>query len=301
MALVGGFFGCGTMIGMDLEGIGTLTAAGVAVVGVPATILIGRWQMRAALRSAEATSEAGLAQAEAAYRAALDSVRAQANAGHLQWRRGIQREAYAAFLLAAHRVQEVGERFAAESEQDLSAESVRAGRAALDDALAALKAAQTIIELEGPDEVAAPAAAMTDASTMMGYCLGRQATYERAWGKLGRLADDQAADVGAGVGAGVGVGVGRSASGLIEALCRLRSTGRSEEPGSEVELACRDAWGALPSGALDDDEFRALLEGWSSRPPASSRSYLDTVSRFGEAEARFVLAAKVELHSRTDQ
>ncbi|MCD2464410.1 hypothetical protein MBT42_12680 [Streptomyces sp. MBT42] len=275
---------------MDLEGIGALTAAGVAVFGVLASVLVGRWQMRAALRAAEATGQAGLAQAEAAYRAALDAVRAQANAGHRQWHRGVQREAYAAFLLAAHRVRDVGERFVVESEQELSAEDVRAGRAGLDDALAALKAAQTIVELEGPDEVAAPAAAMTDAAQLMSHFLGAQAVYERAWAKLGRLA---------------GAGGGRSASALVDALERLRAGLRAaeedgEESGAESgagERACREAWGALPAGALDDDEFRALLEGWSSRPPASSRAYLDSVTRFGEAEARFVRAAKVELHS----
>ncbi|MFE6785570.1 hypothetical protein ACFVFF_25280 [Streptomyces sp. NPDC057680] len=275
---------------MDLEGIGALTAAGVAVFGVLASVLVGRWQMRAALRAAEATAQAGLAQAEAAYRAALDAVRAQANAGHRQWHRGVQREAYAAFLLAAHRVRDVGERFVVESEQELSAEGVRAGRAGLDDALAALKAAQTIVELEGPDEVAAPAAAMTDAAQLMSHFLGAQAVYERAWGKLGRIA-----------GAGGGGGGSQGASALVDALERLRAGRRAEEEDREEsgdgERACRVAWGAMPAGALDDDEFRALLEGWSSRPPASSRLYLDSVTRFGEAEARFVRAAKVELHS----
>ncbi|MFC9336594.1 hypothetical protein ACFT0G_00990 [Streptomyces sp. NPDC057020] len=273
---------------MDLEGIGALTAAGVAVFGVLASVLVGRWQMRAALRAAEATGQAGLAQAEAAYRAALDAVRAQANAGHRQWHRGVQREAYAAFLLAAHRVRDVGERFVLESEQELSAEGVRAGRTGLDDALAALKAAQTIVELEGPDDVAAPAAAMTDAAQLMSHFLGAQAVYERAWGKLGRLA-------------GAGAGGSQGASALVDALGRLRAGRRAAEEGGEEsgdgERACRVAWGALPAGALDDDEFRALLEGWSSRPPASSRAYLDSVTRFGEAEARFVRAAKVELHS----
>ncbi|MFD7569559.1 hypothetical protein ACFV6U_03370 [Streptomyces sp. NPDC059810] len=268
---------------MDLEGIGALTAAGVAVFGVLASVLVGRWQMRAALRAAEATGQAGLAQAEAAYRAALDAVRAQANAGHRQWHRGVQREAYAAFLLAAHRLRDVGERFVVESEQELSAEGVRAGRAGLDDALAALKAAQTIVELEGPDEVAAPAAAMTDAAQLMSHFLGAQAVYERAWGKLGRLA-------------GAGGGGSQGASALVDALERLRAGRRAEESG-DGEHACRVAWGALPAGALDDDEFRALLEGWSSRSPTSSRAYLDSVTRFGEAEARFVRAAKVELHS----
>ncbi|WP_422522277.1 hypothetical protein [Streptomyces sp. 5.8] len=152
---------------MDLEGIGALSAAVVASIGIPASMLIGRWQMRAALRAAEATSEAGLAQAASAYRAALDAVRAQANAAHLQWRRGIQREAYASFLLAANRVRELGERFAMDNGDGLSAETIRAGMVENGDALATLKAAQTVIELEGPDDVAAPAAGMTDAAQVM--------------------------------------------------------------------------------------------------------------------------------------
>ncbi|OAH13436.1 hypothetical protein [Streptomyces jeddahensis] len=185
------------MTSMDLEGIGALSAAAVALIGIPASILIGRWQTKAALRTSEATSEAGLAQAASAYRAALDAVRAEANAAHLQWRRGIQREAYASFLLAANRVKEVGERFVMDNEEDLSGESIRAGKAAIDDALATLKAAQTIIELEGPDDVAAPAAGMTDAAQVMAYYLGKRATYERAWGKLGRLMSDQSPSVSA--------------------------------------------------------------------------------------------------------
>ncbi|MEU5292175.1 hypothetical protein [Streptomyces umbrinus] len=282
---------------MDLEGIGALSAAVVALIGIPATMLIGRWQTKAALRTAEATSEAGLAQADAAYRAALDAVRAEANAAHLQWRRGIQREAYASFLLAANRVKELGERFVLDNEEDLSAENIRAGRAAIDDAVAALKAAQTIIELEGPDDAAAPAAGMADAAQVMVYHLGKQAIYERAWGKLGRIVDDQSPDVSA------------TAVGLMQALADLghRSTSSSgtDEPGGQdahdaraAERSCRVAWSALPPGALDDEEFRALLEGWWSHPPTSSSSYLDAVRQFGEAETRFVRAAKIELHGQ---
>ncbi|MGW4889516.1 hypothetical protein [Streptomyces murinus] len=83
---------------MDLEGIGTLAAAAVAAVGIPTTLLLGRWQLRGALRGAEETARAGLAQADASYRAALDAVRAQGQNDHLQWRRGVRRDAYAAFL-----------------------------------------------------------------------------------------------------------------------------------------------------------------------------------------------------------
>ncbi|MBP2343939.1 hypothetical protein JOF58_002799 [Streptomyces cinnamonensis] len=178
------------MTSMDFEGIAALAAAVMAGVAIPASMLVGRWQMKAALRTAEATSEAGLAQADSAYRAALDAVRAEANAAHLQWRRGIQRDAYASFLLAANRVQELGERFVRDNESDLTPETIRAGKDGLDDALVSLKAAQTVIELEGPDDVAAPAAGMTDAAQTIGYHLGKQATYERAWGRLGRMLDE---------------------------------------------------------------------------------------------------------------
>ncbi|MFB6691709.1 hypothetical protein ACFCX3_14370 [Streptomyces virginiae] len=274
------------MTSMDFEGIAALAAAVMAGVAIPASMLVGRWQMKAALRTAEATSEAGLAQADSAYRAALDAVRAEANAAHLQWRRGIQRDAYASFLLAANRVQELGERFVRDNESDLTPETIRAGKDGLDDALVSLKAAQTVIELEGPDDVAAPAAGMTDAAHMIGYHLGKQATYERAWGRLGRMLDESP-DVSAAAGR------------LMEALAGLRSNGSSEQdqPAGRSTGSCSDARRALPPGALDDDEFRALLEGWTSRPPALSSSYLDAVQRFREKEECFVRAAKIELHA----
>ncbi|MFI6937420.1 hypothetical protein [Streptomyces sp. NPDC050287] len=286
------------MTSMDLEGIGALSAAGVALIGIPVSMLVGRWQMKAALSTAEATSEAGLAQAESAYRAALDAVRAEANAALLQWRRGIQREAYATFLLAANRVREVGERFVIDNEEDLSAESIRAGKAASDDALTALRAAQTIIELEGPEEVAGPAAGMTDAAQTMRHYLGKQAIYERAWGKLGRIMNDQSPSVSA------------TAVGLMQALADLNrlssdsSSGPDETSGRDThgaratEQSCREARSALPPDAFDDEEFTALLEGWLRRPPTSSSSYLDAIRRFREAEERFVRAAKRELHGQ---
>ncbi|KJY22014.1 MULTISPECIES: hypothetical protein [unclassified Streptomyces] len=121
---------------------------------------------------------------------------------------------------------------------------------------------------------------------MIGYQLGKQATYERAWGKLGRMLDESA-DVSAAAGR------------LMEALAGLRSNGPSEqdEPTGRSTRSCSDARSALPPGTLDDDEFRALLEGWTSRPPAFSSSYLDAVQRFREKEERFVRAAKIELHA----
>jgi hypothetical protein len=242
---------------MDLEGIGALSAAAVALIAVPASMVVGRWQMKAALRAAGATSEAGLAQADSAYRAALDAVRAEASVALQQWRRGIQREAYASFLLAAHRVREVGAQFVMDNEEDLSAESIRAGKTASADALAALRAAQTIIELECPDEVAVPAAGMTEAAQMMGYYLGKQATYERALGKLDRMMNGQSQSVSSAV-----VGLMQA----LAALNRLSSSGTDEPCARDAhearaaEESCLEARSVLPPDALNDEEFGALLD-----------------------------------------
>ncbi|WP_158697359.1 hypothetical protein [Streptomyces hokutonensis] len=281
---------------MDLEGIGALSAAGVALIGIPATVLTGRWQLKAALRTAEATSEAGMAQAQASYRAALDAVRAETYAAHTQWRRGIQREAYASFLLSVHRVLEVGERFAVDNEEELPLDSIRVGKTAIDDALAALKAAQTIVELEGPDDVAAPAAGMTNAAQVMSICLSKQAIFERALGKLYRILDDQTPPASS------------PTENLIQELSRLRSlrsavSSDSADPDETHETqaqerSCREARSALPSNALDHEEFETLIEGHSPRPPMLSRRYLDAARQFNEEEVLFVRAAKMELHNQ---
>ncbi|WP_229857955.1 hypothetical protein [Streptomyces poonensis] len=228
----------------------------------------------------------------------MDSVHAGANAAHQQWRRGIQRDAYASFLLAANRVKEVGEQFVMANGEELPMERIKEGKAAIDGALVTLKAAQTIVELEGPDSVADPAAGMADVAQTMGYYLRKQAIYERAWGKLGRMMNDESPSVSA------------TAVELMQALAglsrhRFTSSSNPDELGGQhtygpeaAERSCLEARNALPSGALDDEEFTSLLEGWRSYPPTSNDSYSDAVRRFGEAETRFVRAAKRELHGQ---
>ncbi|MGW5449233.1 hypothetical protein [Streptomyces asiaticus] len=93
---------------MDLQGVGAIAAAAVAAVSIPISPLVGRWQMRGAVKTAEAT-----------YKAAVDAVRNQANLAHQQWRRGVQRDAYAAFLLAAHRVESMVGRIAVDRRRTL--------------------------------------------------------------------------------------------------------------------------------------------------------------------------------------
>ncbi|MFE9701762.1 MULTISPECIES: hypothetical protein [unclassified Streptomyces] len=136
---------------MDLQGIGALAAAAVACVGIPTTLVLGRWQLRGALRGAEETARAGLAQADASYRASLDGVRAQGQNEHQQWRRGVQRDAYAAFLQAVL------------SYTDTARSKFGGGVLQLEETqsrIAALKALETdmshrawVVRLEGPDKV----------------------------------------------------------------------------------------------------------------------------------------------------
>ncbi|MFC6061195.1 hypothetical protein [Streptomyces ochraceiscleroticus] len=283
---------------MDLEGIGAIAAAGVALIGIPATVLIGRWQTKAALRTAEATSEAGLTQAKSAYRAALDAVRAEANAARLQWRRGIQREAYASFLLAAHRVTEVGERFVAENEEELPADRLAAGKAAIDDAFAALKEAQTIIELEGPDGVAAPAAGMANAVQVMATHLSKQAVYERALHRLGRMTDDPSPSVRT---AAIRLEEALSHLGRLRSAITSDSSELDEHVAHQVRAAqrtCSEIESELPPNTFDFEEFRALIEGISTVPPLLHDRYDEAAQRFDENEALFVRAAKSELHSQ---
>ncbi|MFF0337743.1 hypothetical protein ACFYUM_34785 [Streptomyces fimicarius] len=136
----------------DLEGIGAVASAGVAAVGIVATLLLGRW----ALRGAQDAAHAGQAQAAATYQAALDAVQAQSQSDHQQWRRGIQREAYAAFLQSVL------------SYTDGARDDLRraSGMEETRACIAVMRALETdmsqrawVVRLEGPDEVAS--AAMT--------------------------------------------------------------------------------------------------------------------------------------------
>lgn len=130
---------------MDLQGIGALAAAGVAAVGIPAALIVGRWQLRAALRSAEATSQAGIAQAEATYRAALDQAKAQNTASYQQWRRNIRRDAWSKFLLVIEDAVDAAERALTGQSTDLVTPRRDVG------------AAFVVLELEGPPSIVAAA------------------------------------------------------------------------------------------------------------------------------------------------
>ncbi|MGW3565137.1 hypothetical protein ACWDSL_14800 [Streptomyces sp. NPDC000941] len=147
---------------MNLEGVGAIAAAAVAAVGIPSALIVGRWQMRAALRTAEETGRAGLAQAESNYRsglaqaestysAALDAVRAEATNAQMQWRRGVQREAFVSYLLAARHVTEIAKKMNHTYVYDeVPISETTSLRTELSDARIALRSASLIVSLEAP-------------------------------------------------------------------------------------------------------------------------------------------------------
>ncbi|MEU5001149.1 hypothetical protein [Streptomyces sp. NPDC021622] len=283
---------------MDLQGVGAIAAAAVTALGIPSALIIGRWQMRGALRTAEETARAGIAQAEASYEAALDAVHATAFAAHKQWRRAIQREAYATFLLAAHQTREAGERSTEEAGEATTDEAFASLRSELSSSFRSLKEAQTIIELEGPDAVAAPAASMVIELGKLVPIYGRQAEFSRAHAKLLRAMDHPEEQVVS------------AAHAVLGALTRLSHTFEASPlrsrnmTGEQRDQERRDANRTLESSApalartgLTDDDLYLLQAGHSPRPPAVSDQYGDAVHRLEEAEVRFVIAAKTELRT----
>ncbi|MFF1651958.1 hypothetical protein [Streptomyces sp. NPDC058255] len=170
---------------MDLEGIGAISAAAVAALGLPAAVVVGRWQMRGALRAAEETGRAGVAQAKSTYRAALDAVRTEADAAHLQWRRGIRRDAYAGFLLAMTRCVQAAEalpRGRLETSQVLSTAEGELTQAKND-----LSAALWVVKLEGPPIVADSAEGVSSLTYELAQALARKAEFRRAASTLSHL------------------------------------------------------------------------------------------------------------------
>ncbi|MFJ6945541.1 hypothetical protein ACISU4_13010 [Streptomyces wuyuanensis] len=143
---------------MDLQGVGSLAAAGVALFSVPATLLVGRWQTKAALQAAHAA----MRQADATHRAALDSVRAQGLNEYEQWRRGIRRDAYAALLQAVLNYNEQASSVFSQGATD--AHQAPDAIAASKPLAADMTLKNMVVRLEGPDEVSNAAQALVDAA-----------------------------------------------------------------------------------------------------------------------------------------
>ncbi|MET8565956.1 hypothetical protein ABZV75_37370 [Streptomyces flaveolus] len=260
---------------MNLEGIGAIAAAVVAALGVPAAVLVGRWQMRAGLRAAEETGRAGIAQAESTYRAALDAVRTEVDAAHLQWRRGIRRDAYAGFLLAMTRCVQAAEalpRERLEMPQGLSAAEEELTRAKND-----LSTALWVVKLEGPPVVADSAESVSSLALELTKALARKAEYHRAANTLHHLSlsNPVAAELDAAL---MGLAVVVSETGYNA------QPGRQQMPPEEVADAVERA--RELHGQLSDDigisEWVALLNealNYFTDPEALNRQLLSTVEQ----------------------
>ncbi|MYX05964.1 hypothetical protein GTW98_03930 [Streptomyces sp. SID8375] len=123
--------------------ISAFGALGGVAFGTITAIVAARIQARPAHRAAEAAH----AQAEAAYRAALDSAREQIKGAAAQSTGSARRQAYAAFINEAHKLQLAVEKF----DKDFYGPTVdtREAREALD----RVDKAAALVLLEGPEEV----------------------------------------------------------------------------------------------------------------------------------------------------
>ncbi|WP_329025772.1 hypothetical protein [Streptomyces sp. NBC_00690] len=89
---------------MSPSDIAALVAGTAALLAIPASMVIGWRQVKAAQATADATAEAGRRNAEAVYQAALDGIQAQSREAraHRQW--DVRREIWAAYLLAVDEI-----------------------------------------------------------------------------------------------------------------------------------------------------------------------------------------------------
>lgn len=174
---------------MNLEGIGAIAAAAVACLSVPASIYVGRRQAEAALRGAEATYQGGLAQAESAYAAALDAVRAEAEAADRHWLRGVRRDAYAALLLASHTLTEHAQSYNVVPASAEAPARVSQFSAELRNAETSLRGAYLITALEGGEAVEAISFRVMQATIAFGRLHERGAMLDQAWANLTALSE----------------------------------------------------------------------------------------------------------------
>ncbi|MCM2392521.1 hypothetical protein [Streptomyces albipurpureus] len=260
---------------MDLAGIGAFSAATVAALGVSAAVVVGRWQLRGALRGAEETGRAGVAQAESTYRAALDAVRIEADTAHLQWRRGIRRDAYTGFLLAMTRCVQTAEalpRNRIETTQVLSVAEAELTQAKND-----LSTALWVVKLEGPTTVAENAASVFSLLCELTEALARKAESHRAASTLHylSLSNPQAGELDVAL---MGLAVAVDETGYNA------RTGAVDPPHEEVAEGverARELYGQL-SDVIGTYEWVALLNealGFFTDPEVLSRQLSSAVEQ----------------------
>lgn len=224
---------------MDLQGVGAVASALVALVGIPAAILIGRAQTRAAVRAAElgaeagraqaqAATQAGIAQAEATYRAALDASRSQARAEYRQWRHTLRREAWATFATAVNDATiAAGDLVNKAGPNEDHARLNNAVTSAVD----AVKFAHSVVELEGPAHVAEAAGRVREGVTAVLLAAAKASTVARAEAVLRSVETGEGPD---------GVTADHALA-ARDALHDLRAAARAQAEGSSYPIRAAGA------------------------------------------------------------
>lgn len=265
---------------------GVCTLAGVAA-GAAGTFAAARAQISGAREQADATraqADATLEQAHSTYRAALDQSRSTERALHEQWRRTQRREAYARFIAAVDRVEEV------------CGKPAHATADGLEDSSRALGAARSMVELEGSERLTGLAARALEVCTELVRLAAKLAPHESAR----RMLEEEIAEGAASERDDPESRAGRALA-AHSALTMYRDTAVHYEKGgrstAEYEEARARAEAAVEAyGQFTRSQVRALLADatWASTFRASS-AHAKASERLAAVRADFVEAARGDL------
>jgi hypothetical protein len=269
---------------------GVCTLFGVAI-GAAGTL----GSARAQTRGATAQADAMLEQAKATYEAALGQAEVSHRAAYLQWRRGVQRDAYAAFVAALDELEGlVGEPELLDT--DDSGNSERLNRAS-----ATLRKAHAAVQLEGPPSLASLAGAVRDSGGALVTAALRLAPRARALRLLAAATDDLTSDRAA------EGSPGALALDAHLALTRLREAAFHHDAGrtdrSGYDAAQRRAAAALDAcGLFTGQQKRALLSDptWDGAQ-RGGRTHADATEQLARARTEFTDAARTYLDSGAPQ
>ncbi|MGA5444275.1 hypothetical protein ACPCKW_32920 [Streptomyces griseoincarnatus] len=282
---------------MNLEGIGAIAAAAVACTAVPASIYVGRRQAEAALRGAEATYKGGLAQAESAYAAALDAVRAETEAADRHWLRGLRRDAYAAFLLASHTLTEQAQSYSVAPASAEASALVSQFSAELRGAETSLRGAYLITALEGGETLEAISFRVMQATIAFGRLHERGAMMDQAWANLTALSSKPTEE-----------SIRRHATRLLTSLANLTMAVLERYPDRELRLPVPDMPESITEAVcncqtdflnlqdvISEEDRRLLLEIQYRGFIRERNEYADTRADLDTARDEFITAVRSEL------
>lgn len=274
---------------MDSDSVSAVVGAVRTLLGVVPGALGTLGAARVQLRGAIAQADAVLAQADTTYRAALDQAHAAQRAVHEQWRREIRRDAYAAFVAALDRLEELVSR------PELLEDDSGGEPDPLTLATRAVRATHAVVELEGPESLALLAHTARERGLTACDHARRLAPRAGALRVLGVATDGGPAG---GAEESSPAALARAAH---RALTRLREAAFHLDAG-RVDQAAFDAARQRAADSLDacglltPGQRRALLgdPSWEGALRAGSE-HADALNRLTAARTDFVAAARALL------